>query len=162
VALDVILLATLYTLRVIAGATLEAVPLSRWFLAFSIFLFLSLALIKRVVELQDNASGPSQAIGGRGYVAADVPTLSALGLGATIATSLVYCLYITSQDVLRLYPRPDILWGGLPVLLYWQARAWLLVNRHKMYEDPVVFALRDRVSWICSIAFLALVFLAAR
>ena len=162
IALDVILLATLYTLRVIAGAALEAVPLSRWFLAFSIFLFLSLALLKRVVELQDNAPSPGQPLAGRGYVAADAPTLSALGLGATIASSLVYCLYITSEDVLRLYPRPDILWGGLPVMLYWQARVWLLVNRHRMHEDPVVFALHDRVSRISLIAFLALVFLATR
>ena len=162
IALDVILLATLYTLRVIAGAALEAVPLSRWFLAFSIFLFLSLALIKRVVELQDNTSHPTEPIAGRGYVVADVPLLSALGLGATIASSLVYCLYITSEDVLRLYPRPDILWGGLPILLYWQTRAWLLVNRHAMPEDPVIFALHDRVSRFALIAFLTLVFLAAR
>jgi 4-hydroxybenzoate polyprenyltransferase len=162
IGLDVILLAILYTVRVIAGAALEAVPLSRWFLGFSIFLFLSLALIKRVVELQDNTSRPMEPLGGRGYIVADVPTLSALGLGATIASSLVFCLYITSEDVLRLYPRPDILWGGLPILLYWQARAWLLVNRHAMHEDPVVFALHDRVSQISLVAFLAVVFLAAR
>jgi 4-hydroxybenzoate polyprenyltransferase len=161
-ALDVILLASLYTLRVIAGAALEAVPLSRWFLAFSIFLFLALALIKRVVELQESTLSPTELLGGRGYISADTPMLIALGLGATIASSLVYCLYITSDDVLRLYHRPDLLWGNLPILLYWQARTWLLVNRHRMHEDPVVFALRDRVSHISLLAFLAFVFLAAR
>ena len=162
IALDVILLASLYTLRVVAGAALAAVPLSRWFLGFSIFLFLSLALIKRVVELQESDSGSTGPVGGRGYIVADIPVLTALGLGATIASSLVYCLYITSDDVLRLYPRPDILWGNLPILLYWQARTWLLVNRHQMHEDPVVFALRDRGSHISFLAFLLLVFLAAR
>jgi 4-hydroxybenzoate polyprenyltransferase/phosphoserine phosphatase len=161
-ALDVILLASLYTLRVIAGAALGAVPLSRWFLGFSIFLFLALALIKRVVELQESTLAPSQLLGGRGYIVADTPMLIALGLGATIASTLVYCLYITSDDVLRLYHRPDILWGNLPILLYWQARTWLLVNRHQMHEDPVVFALRDRVSHISLLVFLFLVFLAAR
>jgi 4-hydroxybenzoate polyprenyltransferase len=162
IALDVILLASLYTLRVIAGAALASVPLSRWFLGFSIFLFLSLALIKRVVELQESDSGSTGPIGGRGYIVADIPVLTALGLGATIASSLVYCLYITSDDVLKLYHRPDILWGNLPILLYWQARSWLLVNRHQMHEDPVIFALRDRGSHISFLAFLLLVFLAAR
>jgi 4-hydroxybenzoate polyprenyltransferase len=154
-AVDVLALATLYTARVVAGAALVSVPLSRWFLAFSVFLFLSLALVKRVVELQGMLGPEGAAIPGRGYVLADIPVLTALGAGATLATALVYCLYITSSEVNRLYSRPDLLWLELPVLLYWQIRVWLLTGRRQMtHDDPVVFALRDRASHVTLAVFL--------
>lgn len=160
--LDVLMLATLYTIRVVAGAALVAVPLSRWFLAFSVFLFLSLALVKRVVELQRKNGDDPELLAGRGYAAADLPILTALGTAATLASALVYCLYITGEDVGRLYTRPDLLWAGLPVLLYWQARIWLMTGRKTMHrDDPVVFALRDRVSHIVLGTFLLIVVLAA-
>ena len=153
--LDVITLATLYTTRVIAGAALVTVPLSRWFLAFSVFLFLSLALVKRVVELQSKKVVDDETIPGRGYVRADLPVLTSLGVAATLATALVYCLYITGSEVGALYSRPDLLWLELPVLLYWQIRVWLLTGRKAMpYDDPVVFALRDRASHVVLAIFL--------
>jgi 4-hydroxybenzoate polyprenyltransferase/phosphoserine phosphatase len=157
---DVITLAGLYATRVVGGAALAMVPLSRWFLAFSVFFFFSLALVKRVVELRQATTALAGAAG-RGYAAADLPVLSGLGAGAAVVSSLVYCLYITSGDVGELYSLPDLLWLGLPLLLYWQARVWLLTGRDRMVEDPVVFALRDRVSHLVLLAFLLVVWFAA-
>ena len=155
---DVITLATLYAVRVVAGAALVAVPLSRWFVALAVFLFLSLALVKRVVELQDVEGDVTRA--GRGYRPSDVPVLIAIGSASTVASMLVYCLYITGEDVLQLYRRPDVLWFGLPLLLYWQTRIWLFTTRRAMHHDPVVFALRDRVSYVIAVAFLGMVLVA--
>ena len=143
VILDVVLLGILYTLRLVAGSVLANVPLSRWFLAFSIFFFLSLALAKRVVELKEQAD---EAGARRGYLKSDATTLVSLGGAAAMAASLVFCLYITSPDVNELYYRPDLLWGGLPILVYWLSRVWLLVARGQMHDDPIVFALRDTVT----------------
>jgi 4-hydroxybenzoate polyprenyltransferase len=158
---DVITLASLYTLRVMAGAALVDVPLSRWFLAFSVFFFFSLALAKRVVELSRQPAGASDRLPGRGYSAADVPVLTALGTTAVMASALVYCLYITDSDIGELYDRPDLLWLGLPILLYWLSRLWMLAGRNALHEDPVVFALKDRISRILLIGFLLVVWTAA-
>jgi 4-hydroxybenzoate polyprenyltransferase/phosphoserine phosphatase len=165
--LDVLVLAVLYTLRVIAGAILFAVPLSRWFLAFSVFLFFSLAVLKRVIELRMNTRDSSpgvtldgKALPGRGYRAEDTPVLVGLGAAAGVASSLVFCLYITSTDVTRLYHRPDLLWIGLPVLLYVQARMWLLAGRNEMHQDPIVFGLTDRPSIVAALLLLLVVALA--
>lgn len=158
---DVLVLAMLYTSRVVAGAALVEVPLSPWFLAFSIFFFLSLALAKRVVELRrsaDDAGG----VAARGYVAADLPLLAAIGAASAVASSLVYGLYITDEGIARLYGTPVLLWLGLPIVLYWQARIWLLTTRDAMHHDPVVFALRDSRSYALFAAFLVVVALAAR
>lgn len=159
--LDVLTLAGLYAIRIIAGATLTGVALSRWFLAFSVFFFFSLALVKRVVELKQVQDEERERASGRGYRTADLPVLTSLGTTATGVASLVYCLYITSDDVGYLYAAPDFLWLGLPILLYWQARIWLLTGRGAMEDDPVVFALRDRLSHLLLMAFLLTVWLAA-
>jgi len=159
--LDVIVLATLYATRVVAGATLVDVPLSRWFIAFALFLFFSLALVKRVAELQAVPDGTTGFLQGRSYMRADVPALVALGAACTAASALVYCLYVTGDDVGRLYRHPDLLWAGLPLVLYWQARIWLITNRGDMHDDPVVFALRDRVSYVVLAAFVVTVLAAA-
>jgi 4-hydroxybenzoate polyprenyltransferase len=157
---DVLALATLYAMRIIAGAAAVEVPLSQWFLAFSIFLFLSLALVKRVVELQDKPAEDASLTPGRGYMASDVQMLRALGEGSAVASALVYCLYITGDDVGRLYTHPEVLLAGLPVLLYWISRIWLFTCRGTMHEDPVMFALRDPVSYLVIGVFLVMVFLA--
>lgn len=158
--LDVIVLASLYTARVVAGAALVSVPLSRWFIAFSVFFFLSLALVKRVVELREVSPGEEE-VSGRGYVTADLAVLRALGTAAAAGSALVYCLYITDASVGELYRNPDLLWFGFPMLLYWQARVWLLTARGEMHHDPVVFALRDRASYLALGAFLLMVWIAA-
>jgi hypothetical protein len=116
--------------------------------AFSVFLFSSLALLKRMVETQGAAQRSTGRLAGRGWEVADGPVLLAFGAGAAMASALVYCLYITGDEALRLYSRPDMLWLGLPVLLYWLARVWLLARRGDVVEDPLLFALRDRVSYL--------------
>lgn len=162
VVIDVMTLAALYTTRIIAGATLVDVPLSRWFLAFSVLFFLSLALVKRVVELQvASEPGGSSMLPGRGYITGDLTTLRPLGIAAEIGSALVYCLYITSDDIMRLYSRPDLLWLGLPILLYWHTRVWLRTGRGQMQDDPVVFALRDHTSRVVLAVFLIIVLIAS-
>lgn len=158
---DVITLATLYTIRVVAGAVLVQVPLSRWFLAFSIFLFLSLALVKRVVELKELEGMNAEQAAGRRYRVEDVGVLVGLGTAAAAASALVYCLYITSDDVLRLYNQPDALWIGLPLFLYWIARLWVLAGRGVMHEDPVAATLRDRATYAVLLGFLLTIWLAS-
>ncbi len=158
---DVVTLSALYTLRVLAGAALVGIPLSAWFLPFSVFLFLSLALAKRVTELVHTAGDATVKLNGRAYMAVDVQVLTSLGIAASASSSLVYCLYVTSQDVLRLYHTPDLLWIGLPLFIYWQARIWIFAVRGTLADDPVVFALRDRVSFLVTGAFLLTVWLAA-
>jgi 4-hydroxybenzoate polyprenyltransferase len=160
VLLDVICLASLYTIRVVAGSTLVDAPLSQWFLAFSIFFFFSLALVKRVAELRPMVASGEQAIAGRGYMAPDLPTLTSLGTAASMASSLVFCLYITSSEITVLYRHPSLLWIGLPLFLYWQARVWLLTSRGRMNEDPVVFALKDKMSYLIALGFLVTIWLA--
>lgn len=156
VFLDVLVLAALYTVRVVAGAAAVEVPLSRWFLAFSVFVFLSLALVKRAIELRGLAAGgrradDAPAAPGRGWLVSDLPVLRSLGLSSAVAGALVYCLYITSEDVLRLYSTPDWLWLGLPLLLYWLGRVWILAARDEVADDPVVFALRDPTSYAVAV-----------
>jgi 4-hydroxybenzoate polyprenyltransferase len=164
---DVLTLAVLYTIRVIAGAMLVSVALSRWFLAFSVFLFFSLAMLKRVVELRaTQRAGPPALpepcwVPGRGYRTDDVPVLLTVGTAAAMASTLVFCLYITSADVTKLYERPDLLWLGLPILLFIQSRMWLLAGRGEMHQDPVVFGLTDRQSLAAAALLLGVVALAA-
>lgn len=169
VVLDVVVLAALYTVRVVAGAAAVMVPLSRWFLAFSVFLFLSLALVKRWVEVAGVARAPSEGaepaasptVAGRGWSVVDLPLLRALGVSSAVAAALVYCLYITDEPAQELYRRPDLLWAGLPLLLYWLARVWLLAERGDVDDDPVVFALKDRASWVVLVVGVLMVVTAA-
>lgn len=148
VLVDVVCLAALYTSRVFAGSFLLGTGLSDWFLAFFIFIFVSLALVKRLVEIRSTPLGPNDRLAGRGYMAADVPLLIGLGAATSVASTLVYCLYIASPGSDDLYRHPIFLWMAFPLLLYWQARMWLLTSRGVMDDDPVLFAVRDRTSYI--------------
>lgn len=156
--LDVVTLGILYTVRLVAGAALVTVPLSRWFLAFAIFFFLGLALVKRFTELRERADAAP--VAGRDYAATDRDVLRSLGTAAAMVAALVYCLYITGPDAARLYARPDVLWAGLPILLYWQARVWLLAGRGTLHADPVAFALTDRTTLVLLALFFGSVLLA--
>lgn len=158
---DVITLALLYTLRVVAGAALADVALSRWFIAFSIFVFFALAVVKRVIELRSSPMGADGRLSGRAYEAGDVVPLIGLGTAATAVSCLVYVLYISSEQAQHLYRRPDLLWVGLPLLLYWQARIWIFAVRGSLHDDPIAFAVRDRVSYITLGGMLLAVILAS-
>lgn len=158
--IDIMALAGLYSLRLLAGAALANVSLSGWFLAFFVFFLTALAATKRVGELERRGETQPAQIEGRGYYAADKALLIPLGTACAAASSLVYCLYITGPTVLPLYRHPDVLWAGLPLLLYWQARMLLLAARGGMPDDPVAFALRDPVSYGVFFLLATAVFLA--
>jgi 4-hydroxybenzoate polyprenyltransferase len=144
--LDVMTLAGLYTVRIIAGAAATAIPLSFWLLAFSVFIFLSLAIVKRYTELFEASQVGNTGDTGRGYSAADLPLLLSLGTAAGYCTVVVMALYINSADSQVLYVHHKPLWLVCPLLLFWISRIWLLTTRGLMHDDPVVFALRDRIS----------------
>ncbi len=159
---DVLTLAILYTLRVIAGAAAIAVPLSFWLLLFSMFIFLSLAFIKRYSELRAaRDAGKAGLIRGRGYDPQDLEIVSSLGGSSGYAAVLVLALYIQDTQTVKLYATPTIMWLACPLLLFWISRAWLIAHRGRMHDDPIVFALKDRLSWII-VALLGAVFVLAR
>jgi 4-hydroxybenzoate polyprenyltransferase len=156
---DALALAGLYTLRIIAGAAAVAVPLSFWLLLFSIFLFLSLAFVKRFAELEALQRQQRLRAAGRGYLVEDLPVLQSLGIAAGYLSVLVLALYINSPEIEALYHRPKTVWMLCVLLLYWISRVWMMAQRGQMHDDPVVFALKDRQSLaigVCAAATLAL------
>lgn len=160
--IDVMALAALYTLRIINGAVALDIALSFWLLLFSMFIFLSLALVKRFAELfQLRAGGDTDLARGRGYSADDLPMVAALGAAAGYLAVMVLALYINDAHTLLLYRQPQIIWLACPLLLTWISRVWMLAQRGAMDEDPLIFAVRDRVS-LGIAALLALTFWAAR
>lgn len=159
--LDVMTLAVLYTLRIIAGAAAIAVPLSFWLLSFSMFIFLSLALIKRYSELKAaRHAAQNCTLPGRGYSAQDLELVANLGASAGYTAVLVLALYIQDSHTGALYGAPQFIWLACPLLLFWVSRAWLITHRGQMHDDPVVFALKDRVSWAVAVLFAAVFTLA--
>jgi 4-hydroxybenzoate polyprenyltransferase len=155
---DVLALAGLYAIRIVAGGAAAGLALSPWLLGFSMFLFLSLAAVKRQAELVDQKiTGRESA--GRAYEVEDLPVLRGLALSAATAATLVLALYIASDDVQPLYNTPELLWLLCPVLLYWMLRMIMTAHRGRMTDDPIVFAARDRTSLltIASCGFLVLV-----
>ncbi|MFB9068182.1 UbiA family prenyltransferase [Pseudofulvimonas gallinarii] len=155
--LDVVVLAALYTARIIAGALALQVELSFWLLAFSMFLFLSLALLKRHTELGAVAELGEAHVSGRGYRVSDLPLVAMLGVTAGYASVLVFALYINSPASAALYARPTLLWLLCPLLLFWIGRVWLLSHRRRMHDDPLVFALTDPASLLVLVAALVTV-----
>jgi 4-hydroxybenzoate polyprenyltransferase and related prenyltransferases len=154
---DVVVLAGLFTLRVIGGAEATSIALSHWLLSLSLFLFLALAIAKRCGEVADAAAAGEMRIAGRGYRAIDLPTLSALGAAAGYAAALVLALYIASPEVRLLYARPERLWLSIPFLVYWLSRVQLLAARGELHDDPIIFAFRDRATWIAAVCVAAIV-----
>ena len=148
---DVIVLSLLYGVRVLAGAAAVSIMPSPWLLAFSLFAFLALAIVKRQTELAAARSAPA----GRAYVVEDLPLLAALGAASSFATVVVLALYIQSPEVSVRYGSPERLWLLCPLLIYWLGRLTLLANRGVVDDDPVVFAIRDRTSWLTGIVILA-------
>jgi 4-hydroxybenzoate polyprenyltransferase len=143
---DAVALAGLYTLRIIAGAGAVCVPLSFWLLLFSVFLFLSLAFVKRYAELEALRRQQKLQAMGRGYRVEDLTMLQSFGTGAGYLSVLVLALYINSPEIEPLYHRPKVIWTLCVLLLYWISRVWMTAHRGSMHDDPVVYALKDRVS----------------
>ncbi len=151
VLLDVITLTSLYTLRIVAGAIAIDVPLSHWLLAFSMFIFLSLALIKRYSELKNLIQHGETNSASRDYHVDDLPAISLFGISSGYISVLVLVLYAHDLQAGTLYAQPDWLWFVAVAVLYWISRMWLLAFRGEMNEDPVLFAIHDRSSYFVAL-----------
>ena len=154
VLLDCLVLASLYTLRVIAGAAAISINTSFWLLTFSVFLFLSLAFVKRFVELQElSETKKGNVLSGRNYSIEDKALIQILGVTSGFLSTLVLALYIDSTASGELYSLPEMVWGAVGIVLFWINWIWLKANRKEMHDDPVVFAITDTVSLVCGITF---------
>nr|MBC8344038.1 UbiA family prenyltransferase [Bacteroidota bacterium] len=143
---DVFILASFYTIRVVAGGAVGNIVLSFWLIAFSIFLFLSLSFIKRYSEFI--LTSVNQKHSRRDYSLADITLLQIMGIGTGLLSVIVFSLYINSPEVTLLYSNPRALWVICLLLLFWISRIWLVATRGKMTVDPIVFLLKDLTSYI--------------
>jgi 4-hydroxybenzoate polyprenyltransferase/phosphoglycolate phosphatase-like HAD superfamily hydrolase len=160
VILDVLALAGLYTLRVMAGSAAVGIAPSAWLLAFCVFLFFSLAMVKRYAELVAMRAVEGTHAHARGYLLEDSELLAALGGASGFLAVLVLALYITSDTAHLLYGRQQLIWLVCVLLLYWISYMWLMAHRARMHDDPLVFALRDRVSQTVIVLMAAILFVA--
>lgn len=161
--LDVIVLAGLYTLRIIGGGAATGVEISQWLLAFSMFFFLSLAFVKRYSELLIMQERYQRESRGRSYLTDDIALIETVGPASGYMAVLVFGLYISQSDAVKsLYPHPTLLWGICPILLYWITRMWFLARRRQFADDPIAFALRDRVSLAAGVLTFLVALVASR
>jgi 4-hydroxybenzoate polyprenyltransferase len=149
VILDICTLAGLYTIRLLAGGAATHIRISEWTMAFAMFCFLGLAAVKRYTELQAISADTNQ-LRRRGYERIDQLTVHVLGMTSMMLSVLVLALYLHSPEVMVLYRHPEMLWLICPVLLYWFGRIWIIAARGRMHSDPIVFAIRDRVSLLAA------------
>jgi 4-hydroxybenzoate polyprenyltransferase len=157
---DVLTLALLYTLRVVAGHAATGIPFSPWLLSFAFFLFLSLAFSKRAAELVEHQGDNQNVPPGRGYVTTDLDAVCAAGICSGFLSSLVLALYINSDSVRLLYHHPTLLWGLLPILLYYIVRLWVICRRGELTEDPIQYTVTAPSTYGAA-ALVVLVLLAA-
>ena len=162
VILDVVSLSVLYTVRVIAGAAAMFLKPTFWILTFCMFIFLSLAFLKRYTELfHVRVKGVADKMSGRGYFPSDLEILASLGSASGYMSVLVLALYINESATGNIYHSPEWMWLACPLLLFWLSRVWLLAHRGQMHDDPIIFALRDTVSLFIGLAFLLVFWLAS-
>lgn len=157
---DVLILSGLYTLRLLAGGAATHTGISHWLAGFSTFLFLSLAFVKRFAELENMRASGAPPKNGRGYLVSDLEQLRTFGTASAYAAVVVFALYINGIDVIRLYRYPTRLWLIVPLMIFWLSRIWLLASRGELSEDPVIFALTDKISLLTGFALSALAWLA--
>lgn len=148
---DVLMLGGLFTYRVLSGGVAADVEVSFWLLAFSMFFFTGLAFVKRFSEIVATQSKNLERVPGRNYWVTDLDIIRGVGPASGFMAVLVFCLYMNSPQVQALYAQPQALWGIAPVLLYWITRIWFLAGRNQLHDDPVVFAIRDRISYLAGI-----------
>lgn len=161
IVIDICVLASLYTTRIVAGGMATGIPLSVWLLAFSVFFFLSLAAVKRQAELIDSEQRGNLKANGRGYHIDDLAIISMIAIGAGYISVLVMMLYVNSPAIVQLYSHPEALWGVCGVLLYWITRTVMVAHRGHMHDDPVVYAAKDRTSQLCLLITLGFVVVGA-
>ncbi len=158
--LDVFVLAGLYTMRLVAGHVATGIEFSSWLLGFSMFIFLSLAMMKRLQELQSLREQNLTGIKGRGYRVGDLEMVNTFGITSGYLSVIVMALYVNSDQVSKLYHHPGLLLLICPLLLYWISRVWLITHRGQLHDDPVLFALKDGQSYLVGALALLLVWLA--
>ncbi len=156
---DVFILAALYGMRLLAGGIATGYHVSLWLLAFSSFVFLSLAMVKRVAELRTLPPGDGRNAAGRGYRAEDLPMIQLMGVASSFVASLVLALYVQNELAAPLDREATLAWIVVPLVLFWECRMWLATSRGKMNDDPIVFAARDWVSWMIAICCVAVLLL---
>ncbi len=161
VVVDVVVLALLYTFRLLAGGAAIAIMPSFWLLSFSMFIFFSLALMKRSADLVLGRNSEQNLMAGRGYVVSDAAIVQMFGIASGYMSVLVLALYINSDDVRLLYTHPELIWILCPLFFYWISRVWLITSRGDMTDDPVLFAVRDRVSQSVALLTATILWLAA-
>jgi 4-hydroxybenzoate polyprenyltransferase/phosphoserine phosphatase len=161
VLVDVILLSGLYTLRMLAGGAATSVAFSPWLAALSVFLFLSLAMVKRFSELQNVRASGNTLSNGRGYLLGDIEQLRSFGTASAYASVVVFALYINGNDVTSLYRHPTRMWLMTPLMILWLSRVWLLASRGELDEDPVIFAVTDKMSLLIGAAIVVIAVLSA-
>lgn len=159
IALDVVTLATLYTLRLFAGGIAAGVPISPWLMGFSLFFFFSLACAKRHAELfrvrSELAGGAAPR---RGYTESDLETMEQMGVASGFISVLVLALFVYAPEVEQLYRQRALLWLLCPIFLYWNSRLWLLVRRGVVSEDPLLFAVHDRASYLSGLVAMLVIY----
>jgi 4-hydroxybenzoate polyprenyltransferase/phosphoserine phosphatase len=154
ILVDALALAALYTLRILAGGAAAGMWPGFWLLAFSLFLFLSLAFVKRYSELEVVLRQGRHGAHGRDYLISDLPLIEMLGIVSGFSAVLVLALYINGESIERLYPHQNLVWLTVPILLYWISRMWVKAHRGEMHDDPVVFAMTDGLSQLSIAAFI--------
>ncbi|HRN82767.1 MAG TPA: UbiA family prenyltransferase [Nitrosomonas europaea] len=155
--IDVLMLSLLYTLRILAGSVAIDVSTSSWLLSFSVFIFLSLALVKRCAELVSLEQNGITATRGRDYRVTDLTVLWPLGVGAALSSVVVFGLFINAPETQHLYKTPHLLWLAAIGLIYWLARLWVKTSRGEMHDDPVIYAAKDRGSRITVMCIVAVI-----
>ena len=153
IIIDCLTLAILYTLRIIAGAAAISMSLSFWLLAFAVFLFLSLAFVKRYAEIELQILAGMEKLHGRGYLTTDAGLIQTMGIASGYSSVLVLALYLNSDAVAKLYAAPEFVWAAVPVMIFWVSWMWMQAHRGKMHDDPLVFAVKDRASLVAGAIF---------
>ena len=157
---DVLILSGLYTLRLLGGSAATNTHISHWLGSFSVFLFLSLGIAKRFAELQSLNASSSVPRNGRGYLLTDLNQLQSFGTSSAFSAVVIFSIYISGPEVSKLYDNPTLLWLIMPFMVLWLSRVWLLASRGELNEDPVVFALTDRMSLLIGVAVVIIALLA--
>jgi 4-hydroxybenzoate polyprenyltransferase len=146
IILDCLTLSALFTLRIFAGAAATSIVVSFWLFVFSIFLFLSLAFVKRYAEIHTQKKIGKIHLHGRGYLVTDAPLIQILGIASGYTAMAVFALYLSSEKVTMLYSQPILLWLAKPLLIFWISWVWLKAHRGELDDDPIMFAIRDKTS----------------
>lgn len=159
VIIDLLILASLYTIRIIGGGFITGISISIWLLSFSIFFFLSLAAIKRQIEIINFKKNKKVKITGRGYIVNDQKIINMIALYSGYTSILILVLYINSPQVISLYSSPNILWGMCLIMLFWISRIMFMSSKKKIEDDPIVYAIKDKISYICLLFILCIMWL---